>query len=58
MLDPWVIEEIKRREEERRRQPGQVDIHVPTPATPDSDSAKPPKEESGRGVVIIDLMMA
>jgi hypothetical protein len=56
MLDPWVIEEIKRREDERRREQeqGRVEIPIHTPV-PGGDEAKPPKEEQERGVVVIDL---
>ena len=56
MLDPWVIEEIKRREDERRREheQGRVELPLPMP-TPEGDATKPPKEDSDRGVTVIDL---
>lgn len=56
MLDPWVIEEIKRREEERRREHEHRRVEIPVYApVPDSDAAQPPKEDTERGVVVIDL---
>ncbi len=56
MLDPWVIEEIKRREEERRREHerGRVEIPIYAPVH-EGDEARPPKEDSDRGVTVIDL---
>jgi hypothetical protein len=56
MLDPWVIEEIKRREDERRREHDQGRVELPIHApVPQGDETKPPKEESDRGVTVIDL---
>ncbi len=60
MLDPWIIEEIRRREQEKtRRQMEQPAIEIET------DSRRAPQErregdadadrKPGRGVVIIDL---
>ena len=55
MLDPWIIEEIRRREEEERQQreerptleiPFELPVVVPT--------GKPPEDEE-RGVVIVDF---
>lgn len=56
MLDPWVIEEIKRREEERRRErePGRLELPLHAPV-PEGDETRPPKEDSDRGVTVIDL---
>ena len=56
MLDPWVIEEIRRREERKRdngREQVQIPLHRPT--LPDGDETQPAQEEQERGVVIIDL---
>ncbi len=56
MLDPWIIEEIKRREDEKRRQDGaqRIRIHIERP-----DHHEPPPspqaEEPSRGVTVIDL---
>jgi hypothetical protein len=55
MLDAYVIEEIKRREQEERRDDRPV-VELPLPSGP----ATPPNDGSGddgstdRGVVIID----
>jgi hypothetical protein len=55
MLDAFIIEEIKRREQERQRQDSErPSVHIPLPepgrAPQQSEEEKPP-----RGVVIIDL---
>ena len=59
MLDPWIIDEILRREEEKRREQERARIEVPleTPRGRDSDTQRPvqPPPESERGVVIIDI---
>ncbi len=64
MLDPWIIEEIKRREEERdRRQPAVIELPLHGP--PDREKRDesggdgrpkpgPGDEQPPRGVVIID----
>jgi hypothetical protein len=58
MLDPWIIEEILKKEEERRREGerGRAEL----PVTPYRDSGEkpvvtPPREETERGVMIIDI---
>jgi hypothetical protein len=56
MLDPWIIEEILKREEEQRRRDEAVRIELPIerderPQT----SVTPPREESQRGVMVIDI---
>ena len=56
MLDPWIIEEIRRREEEETRQREQrpaVEIPYDAPRYPVEDHGKSPGEE--RGVVIVDF---
>jgi hypothetical protein len=56
MLDPWIIEEIRRREDERRdREAGRVELPLESPQSHDSDRPAPPREEGDRGVVVIDL---
>jgi hypothetical protein len=56
MLDPWIIEEIRRREEERRRdhEAGRVDLPLESPQYQESGPPAPPTE-GDRGVVIIDM---
>lgn len=57
MLDPWIIEEIRRREEERRRDSeARIELPLESPHYHDSDRPRPPEDEGDqRGVVIIDL---
>ncbi len=57
MLDPWIIEEILKKEEEKRREAEQVRIELPiTPYREDPrPSVTPPREETERGVMIIDI---
>jgi len=57
MLDPWIIEEIRRREEEERKHQRPV-VHIETPQLPADrggvgSGEKQPGEE--RGVAIIDF---
>ncbi|HKA89560.1 MAG TPA: hypothetical protein VKE22_17965 [Haliangiales bacterium] len=63
MLDPWIIEEIKRREEERdRREPAVIELPLHGPPDKEKrdesggDGRKPGtgEEDPPRGVVIID----
>jgi hypothetical protein len=55
MLDPWIIDEIRKREEERRRQSEGVQQQLP-----DEPAEAPPRAPSGpggksdRGVAIVD----
>jgi len=60
MLEPWIIEQIRRREEEERRRNERPQLEIPRdehwkhPA--DDDKRKDDEEETGeRGVVIIPL---
>jgi hypothetical protein len=59
MLDPWIIEEILKKEDERRRESerGRVELPIERHRTPPSDrpAVTPPREEGERGVVIIDI---
>ena len=57
MLDPWIIEEIKRREEEDRRRedlPARIELPLHQPGPP-RDQVKPPADETPRGIVVIDF---
>jgi hypothetical protein len=60
MLDPWIIEEILRREEDKRRreEDGRV-IELPLESPQYRDSGRFPTEnqdsEGGRGVVVLDI---
>jgi hypothetical protein len=59
MLDPWIIEEIFRREREgeERRNGERVEIPAESPRYRESESTPPvaDESESERGVVIIDI---
>ena len=65
MLDPWIIEEIRRREEElRQREDQRSRLEIPTESPEEREyNRRPPRDpDSGRptrdgerGVVIIDL---
>ena len=59
MLEPWIIEQIRRREEEeRRRQEERPRLEIPLtdePWPPRRESEKDEDEEPKRGVVIIGI---
>jgi hypothetical protein len=57
MLDPWIIEEIRRREEDRRRdrEGNRVDLPVEDTHYQDRGQPLPPAEDADRGVVVIDM---
>ncbi len=58
MLDPWIIEEILRREEERRREhERRIELPLESPRRDrDPAEANPsPRSEEQRGVVVIDI---
>jgi hypothetical protein len=59
MLDPWIIEEILKKEQEQRRdeERGHAELPVPRPYRDERPSVTPPKssDEGERGVVIIDI---
>jgi hypothetical protein len=58
MLDPWIIEEIRRREEAQRREREACYVELPIyEYDHHREDAPEPKEpeESKRGVVVIDL---
>lgn len=58
MLDPWIIEEIRRREEEERRREDEqrprleIQDDVPLPEEKEED---PPHERDERGVAIVSF---
>lgn len=58
MLDPWIIEEILKREEEARqeRDRARVDLPLDTPGRmPEPTVVTTPPEDRDRGVVVIDI---
>ncbi len=59
MLDPWIIEEIRRREEEERRDDRPV-LEVPReipefPPEHEGREERERKKDDDRGVVIVDF---
>ena len=62
MLEPWIIEQIRRREEEERRRNERPQLEVPVrderwrrPASEEEKEKKKDEEGSERGVAIIDF---
>ena len=57
MLDPWIIEEILKKEQEQRRESERVRIELPIERYRPDDYpvVTPPREETERGVTIIDI---
>jgi hypothetical protein len=53
MLDPWIIEEIRRREEERQQQSERPCLEMPYEERPSYSPPEAPKED--RGVAIVDF---
>ena len=53
MLPPFIIEQIRKREEEERRKVEQPTVQLPIPSPP--PGSRPDRETEDRGVVIIDL---
>ena len=56
MLDPWIIEKIRRREQERAREHerGHAELPVDAPRYHEADKSQQDKD-SDRGVVVIDI---
>ena len=54
MLDAYVIEEIKRREQRSERTERPV-AELPVPPPPDQRPPEPEPERPNRGVIVIDL---
>jgi hypothetical protein len=59
MLDPWIIEEILKKEEELRREQERIPAELPVPQrrpdTGERSVVTPPQSEGERGVMIIDI---
>jgi hypothetical protein len=54
MLPPFIIEQIRKREEEEKARYEQPQLELPVvPARPRKET---PDEEANRGVVIVDLL--
>jgi len=55
MLEPWIIEEIRRREDERNREREALRIEIPRYEEPPRRNVHLEDDEPQRGVVVIDL---
>lgn len=57
MLDPWIIEEIRRRErEERQRREERPGLEMPVmPTRPPESENRSGEQGNDRGVVILDF---
>lgn len=58
MLDPWIIAEILRREDEKRREQEvciELPLEAPTEHDPKVQPPSEPAEDNHRGVIIIDI---
>jgi hypothetical protein len=64
MLEPWIIDQIRRREEEERRRGDRPQLELPVPERPMSPEDRPGSDagddekdepETKRGVVIIAM---
>ena len=55
MLPPYIIEEIRRRENEQRRRYEQPQVELPLPVHIPQPSQSPKRDDDDRGVTIIDL---
>ena len=58
MLDPWIIEEILKKEQEQRRESERSRVELPIERHRndlDRPAVTPPREETERGVMIIDI---
>jgi hypothetical protein len=58
MLDPWIIDEILKREEEKRRERDnriELPLESPRPQTGPQPAHPAPADEGERGVTVIDI---
>jgi len=56
MLPPFIIDQIREREERERARREQPVIHLPLPSRRGGEESRPSEEKPERGVTIIDLM--
>lgn len=56
MLPPFIIEQIRKREEEERSAPRPQRLELPLAPRPARRPSAPESDEGDRGVVIIDLV--
>jgi hypothetical protein len=60
MLDPWIIDEILKKEEDRRKEQEQRRVDLPLESPRHRDSGErpaipAPPDEGDRGVTVIDI---
>lgn len=57
MLDPWIIEEILKKEEQRRQEQegGRINVPIDTYREDREPKVTPPREDVERGVMVIDI---
>jgi len=53
MLEPWIVEEILRREQEKEER--RIPLEAPVYQDPIQDTEASPPTDADRGVIIIDL---
>ena len=58
MLDPWIIEEIKRREQRKQEQPAVIELPIRGPEGRDHEPKPSAEDDPPRGVEIIDYSIA
>jgi hypothetical protein len=56
MLPPFIIEQIRRREEQERARPEQPQLEIPKERSVPAKPVAPAEDQGQRGVVVIDLM--
>jgi hypothetical protein len=56
MLPPFIIEQIRKREEDERREERRPALELPLPHPSPPAEQQPADDEPERGVVIIDLL--
>jgi hypothetical protein len=54
MLPPFIIEQIRKREDEAK-QSHQINLELPLPPPPSGPRKSVPDEDADRGVVILEL---
>lgn len=54
MLDPWIIDEIRRREEEQKEERPVLELPLEMPVYKEH-GGKPPTTDEERGVVIVEF---
>lgn len=60
MLDPWIIEEIRRREEEERRRQEErpvLELPLDRPPEPAERSSRRNQEQPERGIAILNFQI-